>query len=125
MDFVAFLGALRYGKAIVIDIADVALDLEEDLGAQLDTVEVGLFKSLLAGGLRQYIKDQKYISLIRPEERANPSLEYHPSNFQPMRTDRAMVIILTQQYASSLPKDWFSLMNPIHSKNMCNPTPRP
>jgi len=115
----AFLGAIRYGKALVMDIADVAVDLDEDLGAQLDAVEVGLFRALLGtggtgGGLRHYIKEQKYISLIHPEERANPSQEYHPSNFQPMRTDRAMVILLTSQYATHLPLDWFSLMNPIH-----------
>jgi hypothetical protein len=109
----ALLGAIRYGKALVIDIADVSVDLDDDLGVQLDTVEQGLFRSLLSG-MREYISKQQYISLIKPEERANASQEYHPSNFQPMRTDRAMVIILTAQYATDLPLDWFTVMNPIH-----------
>ena len=109
----ALLGAIRYGKALVIDIADVSVDLDEDLGVQLGTVEPGLFR-LLLGGVRDYISKQQYVSLIKPEERANVSQEYHPSNFQPMRTDRAMVIILTAQYATDLPAEWFKLMNPIH-----------
>ena len=109
----ALLGAIRYGKALVIDIADVSIDLDEDLGVQLGTVEPGLLR-LLLGGVRDYISKQQYISLIKPEERANVSQEYHPSNFQPMRTDRAMVIILTAQYATDLPPEWFKLMNPIH-----------
>ena len=110
---IALLGAIRFGKPLVIDIAEVPVDLDEDVGAQFELVEAGLWRSLLAG-VQAFCEQKKYLSLIRPEECEDVHQEYHPANFQKQRTDRFMVILLTAQNAKELPAHWLAEMNPIH-----------
>ncbi|GLC46364.1 IQ motif and ankyrin repeat domain-containing protein 1 [Pleodorina starrii] len=82
----SLLGALRYGKAMVLDLQDC--DLWPEMPRMFDQVQPGLLaavlnKSLLAG--------ERYTSLIRPED----GEEYDRNKFQDSRIRSFAFIVLT------------------------------
>jgi hypothetical protein len=62
----AALGAARYGKPLVLDCSDVALNWP-DLSKVFDAVEPGLFASLANGA---FVGARMYMALVRPGDGA-------------------------------------------------------
>lgn len=69
----ALLGAIRFGKFLVLDMMDV--DLYQPLAAYFDAVQPGLWASI-AAGRRTLIGDDKYVSLIRSSDGEQYRAEY-------------------------------------------------
>ena len=111
---IGLLGAIRYGKAFVLDLGDVPVELEMDVGRLFDSVHPELWATIMSEGVGAYIRQHKYESLLTDEEKLDIQNEYHPVNFQGDRAAKCMVILLTSQFGASLPARWFDMMYPIH-----------
>eukprot|EP01062_Namystynia_karyoxenos_P063823 TRINITY_DN5660_c3_g1_i1.p1 TRINITY_DN5660_c3_g1~~TRINITY_DN5660_c3_g1_i1.p1 ORF type:complete len:553 (+),score=243.14 TRINITY_DN5660_c3_g1_i1:116-1774(+) len=68
----ALLGAIRYGKPMVVDLMDV--DILDRVKEQFNKVEAGLWEKILT---RQITKNEGFKSLIKEEDGA----DYRPQNF--------------------------------------------
>ncbi|KAL6763750.1 hypothetical protein V8C86DRAFT_2489622 [Haematococcus lacustris] len=82
----SILGALRYGKPVVLDLMEVALWPE--MPAVFDRVQPGLMAAIMSKSL---LHKEAYRSLIRLED----GDEYEHTKFQAARTTRFVFIILT------------------------------
>ncbi|GFR42368.1 hypothetical protein Agub_g3023, partial [Astrephomene gubernaculifera] len=83
----SLLGALRYGKPLVLDLQEC--DLWEEVRGAFDRVEPGLLSRLLDKSL---LSRERYTSLIRPQEDGE---EYEANRFQEARLRSFTFIVLS------------------------------
>lgn len=84
----SLLGALRYGKPLVLDLGEV--DLWPEMPRIFDQIQPGLLASLQD---RSLLSNERYTSLIRPED----GEEYEANRFQDGRVRAFRFIVLSGQ----------------------------
>lgn len=82
----SLLGAIRYGKPLVVDVMDV--DMWDDVEAHFDAVEPGLWSRVMDKSL---LENEGFMTLVRSDD----GEEYSRNNFQDNRTKRFMLILST------------------------------
>jgi hypothetical protein len=82
----SLLGAIRYGKPLVIDVMDV--DMWDEVEAHFDAIEPGLWRRVMDKSL---LKNEGYLKLVRSDD----GKEYSQNNFQDERAQRFMLILST------------------------------
>ncbi|GAX77970.1 hypothetical protein CEUSTIGMA_g5412.t1 [Chlamydomonas eustigma] len=85
----SILGAVRYGKPVVLDLMDCDV-LWEEMPKIFDSVQPGLLSSILDKSL---ITTDKYLALTRQED----GEEYEPNKFQECRISAFKFILLTTE----------------------------
>ena len=83
------LGAIRYGKPLVLDCMDV--DMRDEIEAAFGRVEPGLFARLLD---RSLLEGEAFLSLVHAAD--GDEYEYKAINFDPRRVDRFQLIVITR-----------------------------
>ncbi|XP_047641545.1 IQ motif and ankyrin repeat domain-containing protein 1 isoform X2 [Phacochoerus africanus] len=83
----ALLGALRFGKPLVVDLREV--DVFPAVQRQLEAVQPGLARELLS---RALLERERYLSLLRP----NDGPEYGPAQFQEARLGHFRLFFVTK-----------------------------
>ena len=83
----ALLGAIRFGKMLVIDMRDV--DMWHQVDVMFEQIQPGLLASLLS---REFLQDEKYLSLVKPEDEE----EYQKVNFMHGRVHKFCIAVLTK-----------------------------
>merc|ERR550519_655775 len=91
----ALLGAIRYGKHLVLDMME--MNLVELIEKRFDDIQPHLYQQLMN---QDILKDRKYESLIR----ATDGKEYSKENFVDMRVERFCLIIVSKLV--QVPADW-------------------
>lgn len=84
----ALLGAVRYGKPLVLDFKDA--DLFDVVAAAFDTIEPGLFERILS---KDILQPQHYERLINKE---TDGVDYEPVRFTQARIDNFWVYFVTE-----------------------------
>ncbi|XP_031435342.1 IQ motif and ankyrin repeat domain-containing protein 1 [Clupea harengus] len=84
----ALLGAIRYGKALVINMMDV--DLLESVENQLNQVSPGLSSQLMS---KELLKEERYLNLVRSSD----GPQYDRTEFRPDRLEMFSLVMLTKQ----------------------------
>ena len=82
----SLLGAIRYGKPLVVDVMDV--DMWDEVESHFDAIEPGLWRSVMDKSL---IENEGYLGLVRSDD----GEEYSRNNFQDNRIKRFMLILST------------------------------
>jgi len=82
----SLVGAVRYGKPLVIDVMDV--DMWDEVAAHFDAIEPGLWGRIMD---KSFLEHEGYLGLVRSDD----GEEYSRNNFQDNRTRRFMLILLT------------------------------
>ena len=82
----SLLGAIRYGKPLVIDVMDV--DMWDEVESHFDAIEPGLWRRVMD---KSMLENEGYLKLVRPDD----GEEYGKNNFQDNRTERFMLILST------------------------------
>ena len=85
----ALLGAIRYGKPLVIDFMQYDQELLESLKVVCGQIDEKLFAEMCN---KSIVKDEKYMRLVKP---AVDGKEYEAQNFNEVRLKRFKVIFLT------------------------------
>jgi hypothetical protein len=83
----SLLGAIRYGKPLVMDMMDA--DLSDELDRCFERIQAGLFNQLWSKEL--LAKEELYKSLVRPGD----GDAYLPGNFSAERIKKFKVVVLT------------------------------
>eukprot|EP00918_Siedleckia_nematoides_P094363 GHVU01207245.1.p1 GENE.GHVU01207245.1~~GHVU01207245.1.p1 ORF type:complete len:213 (-),score=44.14 GHVU01207245.1:143-781(-) len=83
----ALIGAIRYGKPMVVDMMEA--DLFVTVGERFDEVKPGLLNSVLD---KSFLKDDAYMELVRPTE----GDEYSIQNFRADLVENFQFILITQ-----------------------------
>ena len=83
----ALLGAIRFGKMLVIDMRDV--DMWYQVAVMFEQVQPDLLASLLS---RDILQEEKYMSLVKPED----SEEYQKVTFMHGRVHKFCMTVLTK-----------------------------
>lgn len=86
----ALLGAIRYGKPLVLDFKEA--DLFEVVGAAFDAIEPGLFDQILS---KEIISPRCYERLIRKDA---DGVEYDPVRFTETRINNFWVYFITEAH---------------------------
>ena len=86
----ALLGALRYGKLLVVDMME--LDFFEEVGDYFNAIRDGLWAELLDGSLLRGA-GERYLSLVKESD----SDAYAESNWQDLRTKRFRFVLLSER----------------------------
>ena len=82
----SLIGAIRYGKPLVVDVMDV--DMWDEVQVHFDAIEPGLWTRLMDKSL---LHNEGFMTLVRPDD----GEEYGRNNFQDNRTQRFMLILST------------------------------
>ena len=82
----SLLGAIRYGKPLVVDVMDV--DMWDEVESHFDAIEPDLWRRVMDKSL---LENEGYLKLVRPDD----GEEYSKNNFQDNRTERFMLILST------------------------------
>lgn len=82
----SLLGAIRYGKPLVIDVMDV--DMWDEVESHFDAIKPGLWRSMMEKSL---LENEGYLELVRSDD----GEEYSRNNFQDNRIKRFMLILST------------------------------
>jgi hypothetical protein len=78
-------------------------------------VQPGLWGRLTGPeGVQGWMRARGHEELLTEEDRADANNEYHPYNFQPARMERMLLVLLSAQWATSVPLGWFDTFNPVH-----------
>ncbi|KAL2082884.1 hypothetical protein ACEWY4_020657 [Coilia grayii] len=85
---VALLGAIRYGKALVINMMDV--DLLESVENQLNQVSLGLFSQLMS---KELLQEERYLNLVRSSD----GPQYARTEFRRDRLETFRLVVVTKQ----------------------------
>lgn len=91
----ALIGAIRYGKALVLDMMEI--NLLKFIEERLDEIEENLFHSLLDGAI---LKNEKYLSLVRKDD----GVDYLRESFTEIRIKRFSLVIVTKMW--QVPEEW-------------------
>ncbi|XP_062374929.1 IQ motif and ankyrin repeat domain-containing protein 1-like isoform X2 [Sardina pilchardus] len=84
----ALLGAIRYGKALVINMMDV--DLLETVENQLNQVSPGLSSQLMS---KELLQEERYLNLVRSTD----GPQYSRTEFRPDRLEAFNLVMVTKQ----------------------------
>ncbi|XP_048125326.1 IQ motif and ankyrin repeat domain-containing protein 1-like isoform X2 [Alosa alosa] len=84
----ALLGAIRYGKALVINMMDV--DLLETVENQLNQVSPGLSSQLMS---KKLLQEERYLNLVRSTD----GPQYSRTEFRPDRLEAFSLVMVTKQ----------------------------
>ncbi|XP_057312244.1 IQ motif and ankyrin repeat domain-containing protein 1-like isoform X2 [Hydractinia symbiolongicarpus] len=94
----ALIGAIRYGKALVLDMMEI--NLLKFIEERLYEIEENLFHSLLNGTI---LKNEKYLSLVRKDD----GVDYLRESFTEIRIRRFSLIIVTKMW--QVPDEWLDM----------------
>ncbi|XP_038057006.1 IQ motif and ankyrin repeat domain-containing protein 1-like isoform X2 [Patiria miniata] len=83
----AVLGAIRYGKPLVLDMLEV--DMFETCTERFDEVHPGFMEDIMS---KELIKNEKYVYLIKDSD----GPEYSKNNFNDHRTKHFLFVIVTK-----------------------------
>ncbi|XP_007893326.1 IQ motif and ankyrin repeat domain-containing protein 1 [Callorhinchus milii] len=97
------LGAIRFGKMLVIDMMEV--NLMEVVTRMMEQIQTALMDELLN---KQLLQNDRYLSLIR----AGDGPEYSPMEFSPVRAEKFKFLLITK--VQNLPDEMLSTFYPIH-----------
>ncbi|XP_072432624.1 IQ motif and ankyrin repeat domain-containing protein 1-like isoform X3 [Chiloscyllium punctatum] len=96
------LGAIRYGKMLVIDMMEV--NMFEAVSRIFNQIEAGLMEKLLN---KELLQKDRFLSLIRPGD----GPEYSRNEFSPTRTEKFQLVFITKM--QNLPEEQLTLFYPI------------
>jgi len=98
----ALIGAIRFGKPLVIDFMEV--DMFAQLGEIVNRIQPKLMEDLMSKAI---LKDEKYMELVKSSDEA----EYQPSHFMHHFSDNFSVIFITKN--NDPPKELMDQTYPI------------
>ncbi|XP_059827535.1 IQ motif and ankyrin repeat domain-containing protein 1-like isoform X4 [Hypanus sabinus] len=96
------LGAIRYGKMLVIDMMEV--NMFQVVTAVFEQIQAGLMERLLS---KELLQKDGFLSLIQPGD----GPEYSRNEFSPSRVEKFQLVLLTKQ--QTLAKELLSVFYPI------------
>ncbi|XP_067852708.1 IQ motif and ankyrin repeat domain-containing protein 1-like [Heptranchias perlo] len=96
------LGAIRYGKMLVIDMMEV--NMFEVVTRVFDQIQAGLMEKLLS---KELLQSDRYLSLIRPGD----GPEYSRNQFSSARTEKFQFLFITK--LQNLPEELINTFYPI------------
>ncbi|XP_072364011.1 IQ motif and ankyrin repeat domain-containing protein 1-like isoform X2 [Scyliorhinus torazame] len=96
------LGAIRYGKMLVIDMMEV--NMFDAVSRIFDQIEAGLMEKLLN---KELLQKNRFTSLIRPGD----GPEYSRNEFSPIRIEKFQLILITKLL--NLPEELLHIFYPI------------
>ncbi|XP_059496896.1 IQ motif and ankyrin repeat domain-containing protein 1-like isoform X3 [Stegostoma tigrinum] len=96
------LGAIRYGKMLVIDMMEV--NMFQAVSRIFDQIEAGLMENLLN---KELLQKYRFLSLIRPGD----GPEYSRNEFSPARTEKFQMVFITK--LQNLPEELLTIFYPI------------
>ncbi|XP_045556654.1 IQ motif and ankyrin repeat domain-containing protein 1 isoform X2 [Salmo salar] len=99
----ALLGAIRFGKPLVINMMEV--DLFESVQNQLDQVNPGLSKQLMN---KELLQEERYLSLVRSTD----GPQYARTEFMLDRIEKFSLVLVTKQHHP--PDALLTAFYPIH-----------
>ncbi|XP_033849769.3 IQ motif and ankyrin repeat domain-containing protein 1-like [Acipenser ruthenus] len=83
----ALLGAIRFGKPLVINMMEV--NLFESVENQFDQIQAGLMEQLLT---KQLLQNERYLSLVQPSD--DP--QYSKTEFRSSRSEKFKLLFVTK-----------------------------
>ena len=101
----ALLGAIRFGKPAVLEMADLDVGLAESVAPYFDAVRPGLWRDLLS---KELLRGEAYLQLLRPGDERNG---YKPELFAASIAERFSFVLLSFGRVHS--EEWWRDFYPI------------